>query len=381
MLSQQIGLAALYHYATFVGSAIVLGLAFLSMAVALSVMAADRVRASGIAIALWFFYVLVYDLLLLALLVVTEGQFNVAFFPVLLLLSPADVFRILNLLGLDDLRQLYGWQRSFRRRWRTLVVGRRDAGVDRRAARTGDLEVQMIEDPSRRALMCAGLAVALLAACREAAKAVQPQDFTRSTTCALDGMVLADYPGPKGQIQYDAGPPDFYCDTVEMLATLLRPEQQSASPRSTRRTWRRPTGPSRGVTGSMRGPRSTSRQQAARFDGPDARVLRQRGGRAGVRRQERRQGAALRPDHDRHGFARRRRDPRRAWFGRQTMNTRRKLLVAMAGAGGLAALALCGRIAATGPDGLVACAVGARALGANVEIVAFTGRATPWSAR
>ena len=77
------------------------------MAVALSVMAADRVRASGIAIALWFFYVLVYDLLLLALLVVTEGQFNVAFFPVLLLLSPADVFRILNLLGLDDLRQLW----------------------------------------------------------------------------------------------------------------------------------------------------------------------------------------------------------------------------------------------------------------------------------
>jgi len=84
----------------------------------------------------------------------------------------------------------------------------------------------MIEDPSRRALLCAGLAVALLAACREAAKAVQPQDFTQATTCALDGMVLADYPGPKGQIQYDTGPPDFYCDTVEMLAMLLRPEQK-----------------------------------------------------------------------------------------------------------------------------------------------------------
>lgn len=84
----------------------------------------------------------------------------------------------------------------------------------------------MIENSSRRALMFAGLGVALLAACREASKAVQPQDFTGSTTCALDGMVLADYPGPKGQIQYDAGPPDFYCDTVEMLATLLRPEQQ-----------------------------------------------------------------------------------------------------------------------------------------------------------
>jgi copper chaperone NosL len=91
----------------------------------------------------------------------------------------------------------------------------------------------MIEDssrgprvPLRRALVCAGLAVALLAACGETSKTAQPQDFTRSTTCALDGMLLADYPGPKGQIQYDAGPPDFYCDTVEMLSMLLRPEQQ-----------------------------------------------------------------------------------------------------------------------------------------------------------
>ena len=43
----------------------------------------------------------------------------------------------------------------------------------------------------------------------------------------------------------------------------------------------------------------------------------------------------------------------------------------MAGAGSLAALALSGRIAATGPDGLVAARRNSRALGANVEIVAF----------
>ena len=84
----------------------------------------------------------------------------------------------------------------------------------------------MIEDASRRVLLCGGLAAALLAACGESAKTVRPQDFTQATTCALDGMVLADYPGPKGQIQYDTGPPDFYCDTVELLATLLRPEQK-----------------------------------------------------------------------------------------------------------------------------------------------------------
>ena len=53
------------------------------------------------------------------------------------------------------------------------------------------------------------------------------------------------------------------------------------------------------------------------------------------------------------------------------MNTRRKLLVAMAGAGSLAALALGGGMAASGLGGMVAARRSAWALGANVEIVAF----------
>ncbi|MBM5812708.1 MAG: nitrous oxide reductase accessory protein NosL [Gammaproteobacteria bacterium] len=44
--------------------------------------------------------------------------------------------------------------------------------------------------------------------------------------CALDGMLLADYPGPKAQIHYASGPPEFFCDTVEMFSLLLRPEEQ-----------------------------------------------------------------------------------------------------------------------------------------------------------
>lgn len=46
------------------------------------------------------------------------------------------------------------------------------------------------------------------------------------TTCTLDGMLLSDYPGPKAQIHYTAGPAEFFCDTVEMLSILLRPESQ-----------------------------------------------------------------------------------------------------------------------------------------------------------
>ncbi|MCL2657525.1 MAG: nitrous oxide reductase accessory protein NosL [Betaproteobacteria bacterium] len=43
--------------------------------------------------------------------------------------------------------------------------------------------------------------------------------------CALDGMILSDYPGPKGQIRYAGGEADFFCDTTEILSMLLEPEQ------------------------------------------------------------------------------------------------------------------------------------------------------------
>ena len=53
-----------------------------------------------------------------------------------------------------------------------------------------------------------------------------PVEITRSTSCELDGMLLMDYPGPKGQIHFaGADKPAFYCDTVEVLNTLLLPEQ------------------------------------------------------------------------------------------------------------------------------------------------------------
>ncbi|HET8747567.1 MAG TPA: ABC transporter permease [Ramlibacter sp.] len=100
--------AGLEAYAGFMGSSVLLGLAFLSLAVMLSVLARDRTRASGLAIALWFFFVLVFDLLLLGLLVASGGESGAAAFPYLLLLNPADVFRVLNIFSLDDVRTLYG---------------------------------------------------------------------------------------------------------------------------------------------------------------------------------------------------------------------------------------------------------------------------------
>lgn len=111
LLWQRFGMAGLYHYGGFVFSSVLLGLAFLSLALLLSVLARDRTRASGLAIALWFLMVLVFDLLLLGLLVSSGGEMGPLSgdgFAYLLLLNPADLFRILNVFSLDDMRRLYG---------------------------------------------------------------------------------------------------------------------------------------------------------------------------------------------------------------------------------------------------------------------------------
>ncbi|HSD59278.1 MAG TPA: nitrous oxide reductase accessory protein NosL [Burkholderiales bacterium] len=85
----------------------------------------------------------------------------------------------------------------------------------------------MIRKATTLAVLALTLAVGA-AGCGEAerAKTAQPVEITRSTACSLDGMVLADYPGPKAQMHYTQGQPDFFCDTVEMFSVFLRPEQQ-----------------------------------------------------------------------------------------------------------------------------------------------------------
>jgi Cu-processing system permease protein len=108
LLFKQFSWPGLYHYVGFMLSSVLLGLAFLSLAVLMSVIARERTRASGLAIAMWFFFVLVFDLLLLGGLVATGGSYGGDAFAYLLLLNPADVFRILNVFSLEDVRTLYG---------------------------------------------------------------------------------------------------------------------------------------------------------------------------------------------------------------------------------------------------------------------------------
>ena len=108
VLSYGIGLTALLHYAEFMITTLLMGLAFLSLALLLSAYCTSKIAASGAAIALWFFYVLVYDLILMGILVVAGDAYVGKTFPLLLLLNPADIFRIINVYNLEEVRSLYG---------------------------------------------------------------------------------------------------------------------------------------------------------------------------------------------------------------------------------------------------------------------------------
>ncbi len=67
----------------------------------------------------------------------------------------------------------------------------------------------------------------LLAACSQVLQQAA-QEPGADAACALDGMALKDFPGPKAQIQYVEGKPDFFCNTMELFAVVLAPEQKRA---------------------------------------------------------------------------------------------------------------------------------------------------------
>ena len=77
-------------------------------------------------------------------------------------------------------------------------------------------------------LRCAGtLALVLVVgACNKPATKAAALEPGKDTACALDGMVLNDYPGPKAQIHFAEGAPEFFCDLTELFAIVLSPEQK-----------------------------------------------------------------------------------------------------------------------------------------------------------
>ncbi|MGM3389067.1 ABC transporter permease [Stutzerimonas stutzeri] len=96
----EIGLL-LWAFGRFMVSSTLLGWVFLALAYVFSSKVSEKSSAAGLALGVWFLFVLVFDLAFLALLVFSEGQFSPELLPWLLLLNPADVYRLVNLSGFD----------------------------------------------------------------------------------------------------------------------------------------------------------------------------------------------------------------------------------------------------------------------------------------
>jgi Cu-processing system permease protein len=87
-------------FLAMIGSSVLLGAAFVSIGYLVSTLVRDRAAAGGIAIGIWLLFVLIYDLALLGLLVADQGRTVTAgTLNWLLLLNPADAYRLFNLSG------------------------------------------------------------------------------------------------------------------------------------------------------------------------------------------------------------------------------------------------------------------------------------------
>src|SRR5690606_4183540 len=85
----------------FILSAILRGRGFIALAYLVSTAVVEKSRAAGLALLVWFAFVLVFDLILLALLIGSDAVTAGSWLPYLLLLNPTDCFRLVNLTGFE----------------------------------------------------------------------------------------------------------------------------------------------------------------------------------------------------------------------------------------------------------------------------------------
>lgn len=95
-------------FGLLLGSSVLLGAVFVSLATLVSLLVKERGTAAGVAVALWLLFVVVFDLALLGLLVASEGKLGPGVFSWVLMLNPADVYRLANLTGFENVRQFSG---------------------------------------------------------------------------------------------------------------------------------------------------------------------------------------------------------------------------------------------------------------------------------
>jgi Cu-processing system permease protein len=96
-------------YAMMMASSLVLGAVFIALGYLVSVLVKERATAIGAAIGLWLVFVVLYDLLLFGALTMDKDQLiGQQLFSMLMLVSPTDTYRILNLSSFEGVSEAAG---------------------------------------------------------------------------------------------------------------------------------------------------------------------------------------------------------------------------------------------------------------------------------
>ncbi|RVT81816.1 ABC transporter permease [Rhodobacteraceae bacterium CCMM004] len=96
------GADSLWALARLMGTSVLLGAVFVGLGYVLSSLAGSSAAAAGLSAALWLVFVVLYDLALLAAVVLDgDGGFTRSAFPWVMTANPADAFRLWNIAGSD----------------------------------------------------------------------------------------------------------------------------------------------------------------------------------------------------------------------------------------------------------------------------------------
>ncbi|HLN22827.1 MAG TPA: ABC transporter permease subunit [Patescibacteria group bacterium] len=96
-------------FLTLIATSVGLGASFLALGYLISSLVRERATAAGIAVGVWLVLVLLFDMGLLGVLAATQGRgISPTVFSWILMLDPADVFRLINLTSFAEVRKYSG---------------------------------------------------------------------------------------------------------------------------------------------------------------------------------------------------------------------------------------------------------------------------------
>ena len=95
--------------ARLMATSVLLGAAFIALGYLVSALAGSSAAAAGLAAAIWLIFVVLYDLALLASVVMSgDGTFTQHIFPWVMTANPADAFRLWNIAGSESVALVAG---------------------------------------------------------------------------------------------------------------------------------------------------------------------------------------------------------------------------------------------------------------------------------